>query len=621
MKKLRNEKGFAMAELLAVCIIVLGIFAVLFSNYLPLTAEYENRVTYNNVNAEYAATYIRKAFKDVKVYDALKNLDTTGYYTLYTCESGGGCEIKDGIFTKSDGTSRNSEYKKKKNQITKFINEYGIQEIIITKYKTKEVKDKYKSGLLYNYIKYIPTFKDSKVTKTGKYRIILKTKDYGYATVPLRYAEPNEPKLDSDMVPVYFDSNDKIIFADKTNESVTHGWYDYVERKWANVVKLSSGCGINVGDVVTDNCIKSMWVWIPKYKYTEFKKSDTPSQIDVTFITQDNEKDTPHPAFGGKKSTTTGFWIGKYESNGNTIKSGIVPNGKDKQAISPATGSSIITNKQWGAVAYLTYSRYGTCSYNNDSKKVICAGVDHDTDITTGGKKEYSTTRSMYGVFDMNGGKYEYIDVSADDSRGKGTGTEEVAVTIGSSLEHSFDHKFKCVKCSGWCETISHYHPCSYNCGTAEKPKYCSCSYYTYTYVWHQDTDLIEDTNAPYKEIGSSGNKGCLPIRTVKLPAKTAIGYTLHSWENDMREGGTGSCPTGDVGYNLRGGAYDGNAWCINTKVDNEYPDENKNLTATKDTATEHYDVKTNSYAGIFAYSSSNFVKDKYIVTRAVIKK
>ena len=144
MKKLRNEKGFAMAELLAVCIIVLGIFAVLFSNYLPLTAEYENRVTYNNVNAEYAATYIRKAFKDVKVYDALKNLDTTGYYTLYTCESGGGCEIKDGIFTKSDGTSRNSEYEKKKNQIIKFINEYGIQEIIITKYKTKEVKDKYK---------------------------------------------------------------------------------------------------------------------------------------------------------------------------------------------------------------------------------------------------------------------------------------------------------------------------------------------------------------------------------------------------------------------------------------------------------------------------------------------
>lgn len=609
MKKLRNEKGFAMAELLAVCIIVLGIFAVLFSNYLPLTAEYENRVTYNNVNAEYAATYIRKAFKDVKVYDALKNLDTTGYYTLYTCESGGGCEIKDGIFTKSDGTSRNSEYEKKKNQIIKFINEYGIQEIIITKYKTKEVKDKYKSGLLYNYIKYIPTFKDYKVTKTGKYRIILKTKDYGYATVPLRYAEPNEPKLDSDMVPVYFDSNDKIKVADKTNESVTHGWYDYVEKKWANVVKLSSGCGINVGDVVADNCIKSMWVWIPRYKYEKFSSKE-PTQINVTFITQDNEKDTPHPAFGGKKSTTTGFWIGKYESNGNTIKSGIVPNGKDKQAISPATGSSIITNKQWGAVAYLTYSRYGTCSYNNDSKKVICAGVDHDTDIQTGGKKEYSTTRNMYGVFDMNGGKYEYIDVSADDSRGKGTGTEEVAVSKGKY--HKFDHQFlnvgvglNCHPTGGGCrrwkdgKCVSHY------------PRVCSC----------EPDDRTQPTERPWTEYLASGPESCKVGKDYNVEAKTAEGYTLHSWANDMRKGGDGSCSPGTVGYNLRGGAYDGNAWCINTKVDNVAPDENDNLTAKPDTAKKHYDVKSKSYAGIFAYSSSSFVKDKYIVTRAVIKK
>lgn len=613
MKKLRNEKGFAMAELLAVCIIVLGIFAVLFSNYLPLTAEYENRVTYNNVNAEYAATYIRKAFKDVKVGSLVKNLDKKTYYTLY---AGGSLSVGD-VFN-------DKENKNKLSQINKMIEQYGIQEIIITKFKTSEVKDEknggYKNGdgLLYNYIKYLPTFKDYKVTKTGKYRIILKTKDYGYATVPLRYAEPNEPKLDSDMLPVYFDGT-TIKVADKTNESVTHGWYDYVEKKWANAVKLSSKkvSSYSVGDPVKLGDIQTMWVWIPKYKYTEFKKS-APSQIDVTFITQDNEKDTPHPAFSGKKSTTTGFWIGKYESNGNTIKSGIVPNGKDKQAISPATGSSIITNKQWGAVAYLTYSRYGTCSYNNDSKKVICAGAAHDTDIQTGGEEEYSTTRNMYGVFDMNGGKYEYIDISADDSRGKGTGTDEVDAS--NEVSHTFDHKFTCENCDGWCETISHYHPCSYNCGTAEKPKYCSCSYYTYTYVWHQDKDITnEDTNAPYKMVGGSG-KNCDPIIKVNLAAKTAKGYTYHSWQTDMKNG-DGGCE-GD--YNLRGGAGDGNAWCIKNKVTNTSPKSNSS-SARNDTGLYHYDVKSKtgsaSYAGIFAYSSSSFVKPSYIVTRSVIKK
>ena len=45
-KRLKCSKGFAMAELLAVCLIVLVLFSVLFSNYLPLVAQYENRINY-----------------------------------------------------------------------------------------------------------------------------------------------------------------------------------------------------------------------------------------------------------------------------------------------------------------------------------------------------------------------------------------------------------------------------------------------------------------------------------------------------------------------------------------------------------------------------------------------
>lgn len=610
MKKLRNEKGFAMAELLAVCIIVLGIFAVLFSNYLPLTAEYENRVTYNNVNAEYAATYIRKAFKDVKVYDALKNLDTTGYYTLYTCESGGGCEIKDGIFTKSDGTSRNSEYEKKKNQIIKFINEYGIQEIIITKYKTKEVKDKYKSsGLLYNYIKYIPTFKDSKVTKTGKYRIILKTKDYGYATVPLRYAEPNEPKLDSDMLPVYFDSNNKIIVADKTNESVTNEWYDYVEKKWANVVKLSSNSTKKIEDYTAGEEVKlmyiqTMWVWIPRYKYKEIKrtsKSTAISQINVTFITQGNEKDVPHPAFGDNKSKKTGFWIGKYESGNSTIKPDITPT-----AGTDFTGSGVITNKEWGAVAYLAYSRYGTC--NSVGEKTVCNGVAHDNTIKTG-SDDYrtATTGNAYGVFDMNGGKYELIDTS---DKGLGTGSEK-ELTRSKEVVQTFDHLFMMKDA---CRSCTKARSCTGSGENRRCHSYCSCHNYP----------CLRWTHNRHKQGNRGVSQNCKIYDLEKeSPDKTAKGKTYLYGDKSMSGQPATNDNDSEAGcsnnFNLRGGSVQGNAWCIKTKVDNDKSTQEDHIYAEKDTEKMHFD-DGKGYSSIFAYSSSDFVKSNYIVTRSVIR-
>ena len=62
LKKLKSVKAFAMAELLAVCVAMLAIFSILFSNYLPLVAEYENRISYNDVTSEYAAHYFRKMY-------------------------------------------------------------------------------------------------------------------------------------------------------------------------------------------------------------------------------------------------------------------------------------------------------------------------------------------------------------------------------------------------------------------------------------------------------------------------------------------------------------------------------------------------------------------------------
>ena len=209
MRKLfinKNKKGFAMAELLAVSIVLLFIFSILFSNYLPLVAEYETRLSYNDVTAQYAAHYIRKMYKEALVDDALqdqfKNVKsgTVGYMTVYKKGDTSQQSIYNHIGTVANPSiswADSSEKKElKKKEIENVINEYGIEEIIITRYKLEDVKANYSkgSGSLYNYIKYLPNYEKSIYTGNEQddnsdqlYRIILKTKDYGYATTPILY--------------------------------------------------------------------------------------------------------------------------------------------------------------------------------------------------------------------------------------------------------------------------------------------------------------------------------------------------------------------------------------------------------------------------------------------------
>ena len=189
-RKLKNNKGFAMAELLAVSMVILLLFSILFSNYLPLVAEYENRLSYNDVTAEYAGYYVRKMyipvlnssdknppFKTFKV--VLKN---DGYVKVYD---------KSSTINNVCDQYANEQDDDKKIAARKYCNsilkEYGVEEIIITNYSMTNVKDKYteSSGKLYKYIKYLPEYNNTIYKGNNDlYRIILKTKD-GYATTPI----------------------------------------------------------------------------------------------------------------------------------------------------------------------------------------------------------------------------------------------------------------------------------------------------------------------------------------------------------------------------------------------------------------------------------------------------
>ena len=173
-----------------------------------------------------------------------------------------------------------------------------------------------------------------------------------------------------------------------------------------------------------------------------------------------------HPAFTFGDDEIRGFWIGKYElssetptaSNGGgsstTLTPRILPNVnswrgntisnsstviQNMQASSniyglstdkSTTDSHMLTNMEWGAVAYLTNSNYGRCSngsctevtINNCSTYTTGIGADtisasqSSTTCTTEANKYNgekgvlaSTTGNVYGVYDMSGGAFDYV--------------------------------------------------------------------------------------------------------------------------------------------------------------------------------------------------------------------
>ena len=83
----------------------------------------------------------------------------------------------------------------------------------------------------------------------------------------------------------------------------------------------------------------------------------------------------------------------------------------------------MIKNSEWGAVAYLSHSKYGTCTngtckeigINNNSNFITgCGAAAGSSSSTTCNAYNTatgmlaSTTGNIYGVYDMSGGAYEY---------------------------------------------------------------------------------------------------------------------------------------------------------------------------------------------------------------------
>ena len=321
--------------------------------------------------------------------------------------------------------------------------------------------------------------------------------------------------LTQGLTPVIYDGDNWVVTDKNDND-----WYDYDEQQWANAVVLRNDVQKQKGDTVTvegeNPEVLMMFVYIPRYEYKidgQYGKhpdgtdgtAELPGEIKVNFIK--NNKITPtsgyhiHPAFIFGEQQTNGFWIGKFElSRTESVESSsvlrVLPNVESSQVywlshtfieIYGVSNDStfglsnidthMIKNSEWGAVAYLSqskYGKYGNIGYEgvqkevyinnsygtNGSGKLITGRSGGNIPGNTKQKDTYptqttstaqyslsgyytydgyllnyntnvksetrdikkgtgaSTTGNIYGVYDMNGGRSEYVMGAYGDSEG-----------------------------------------------------------------------------------------------------------------------------------------------------------------------------------------------------------
>ena len=263
-------------------------------------------------------------------------------------------------------------------------------------------------------------------------------------------------------------------------------------------------------------------MWIPKYRYQlwDLGNYDSLTSIDTSKVheipiifgdydtsdSKEGECTTPmksgesgnckvgdymtHPAFISIPST--GFWVGKFETgyDGATTKGEAEQNIQDasKVIIKPNVyswrgiqvanafytsynykrnlDSHMMKNTEWGAVAYLQHSKYGsstgvrinnnsdyltgyaaniepTCGYTNKMEQcnVYCNDFSCNMSYPYKNSMPASTTGNSTGIFDMSGGAWEVVMGALMD-------TNENKISGKNSLENSgFNGKFSCPTC------------------------------------------------------------------------------------------------------------------------------------------------------------------------------
>ena len=253
---------------------------------------------------------------------------------------------------------------------------------------------------------------------------------YDYGT------EVNAPKLGEGMTPIVYIGENKP-----------------TEKKWANAMTEDG----------------SMWVWIPRYAYsiTSGYHSSSTGNIDVEFMKGlTNETSTGrksfdnvsgqgkwniHPAFN-YGTAVSGLWVAKFEASNGSGKIKVEPGVQSWRSVTvnniytsclnynKTLNSHMMKNDEWGAVAYLSKSRYGKSAEvdRNGNSSYYTGGGSGNAYVNNVGQ---STTGTVYGAYDMSGGAWEYVAAYVDNG-------DSNLTSYGSSLVNG-DAKVKNVYTRG----------------------------------------------------------------------------------------------------------------------------------------------------------------------------
>ena len=317
----------------------------------------------------------------------------------------------------------------------------------------------------------------------------------------------NTPKLGSGMTPIKWNGSSWVNTTGSDKD-----WYDYTSKKWANA-KTSDG---------------SMWVWIPRYAYsiTSGYQSSSAGNIEVEFMKGlTNETSTGrtsfqnasgqgnwniHPAFNYGQ-TVSGLWVAKFEASNSGGKIKVEPGVQSWRSITvndiytnclnynKTLNSHMMKNDEWGAVAYLSKSKYGKqneeVDINSDSS-YYTGGGSGNAYVTNVGQ---STTGTVHGVYDMSGGAWEYVAAYVNNGNSNLT-------NYGSSLVNG-DAKTKNVYSKGSSDSRDNNY-------SANSGKYGDAVYETSangnssSSSWYGDCSNFPYTSGPFFERGGNYNNG-----------------------------------------------------------------------------------------------------------------
>ena len=283
----------------------------------------------------------------------------------------------------------------------------------------------------------------------------------------------NEPVLTDGMIPVYYDSISNSWVKSDNKNTYNNEWYNYGEQKWANAVTVNSDVrdkylNSNIGTKIDIDDINAFFVWIPRFNYSGDKDNININFVDnkntaysaFTFNNQEldgfwiskfessmkedsecitsslptvcNNSDNelyfvPNYPFVTRMTMANLFYASRKMELADNIY-GFKSTAKKVNSDGTITTDTnnidthMIKNTEWQAVALLSSSKYGKSGNNNydrDNKMIInnntsYAGkgtlnkTSYDYNVSLKGESS-STTGNVYGVYDMAGGKREFV--------------------------------------------------------------------------------------------------------------------------------------------------------------------------------------------------------------------